>query len=136
MKDDKLNTFIITEWKVIQERFMKVDDNMKLNINEHLRKTAYLKTTYLKPPSEPVKTNGSPKKVKPTENEYSKRQSTSYFEHVNSHFQDSSTPTSKQIVYKGAHIRKPCLPPSLPKIIHIEKMSFFYAQIHRADCRC
>lgn len=33
-RDDKSNISIIIEWKVIQERFMKADDIMKLHIKE------------------------------------------------------------------------------------------------------
>ena len=34
MQEGKSNISIMTEWKVIQERFLKVDDNMKLHIKE------------------------------------------------------------------------------------------------------
>lgn len=34
MKDDKLNIYIMTVWEVVQERFMKADDIMKLYIKE------------------------------------------------------------------------------------------------------
>lgn len=51
MKDDKPNISIMIKWEVIQERFMKVDDIMKLNIKEQLVKIAYLETTNSKPPS-------------------------------------------------------------------------------------
>lgn len=60
MKGDKSNISIMNEWRVIQERFMKVDDNMKFNIKEQLRKIAYPEITDLKPPLESVKTKGSP----------------------------------------------------------------------------
>ncbi|CAK8542621.1 unnamed protein product [Lathyrus sativus] len=36
--EGKLNISILTKWKAIQERFSKADDNMKLHINEQLRK--------------------------------------------------------------------------------------------------
>lgn len=55
MKDDKSNISIMTEWDVIQERFMKVDDIMKFHIKEQLRNITYPKITNLKPPLEPVK---------------------------------------------------------------------------------
>ena len=44
IKDGKSNISIFTEWKVIQERFLKADDNMKLHIN-FFRKISYLETT-------------------------------------------------------------------------------------------
>lgn len=69
---------------------------MKLQINEQLQKIIYPKTTYLKPPSQPVKTKGAPKKVKPTQDDNSTKQSTSYFEHIDSYFQDSPTPKSQK----------------------------------------
>lgn len=64
MKDDKSNISIMTEWEVIQERFMKADDIMKFHIKEPLRKIDCLETMDLKQPSELVKTKGVPKKVK------------------------------------------------------------------------
>lgn len=66
MKDGKINISILTEWEVIQETFLKADDNMKLHIKEKLRKVVYPETIYLKLMSQPVKTKGSSKKVKPT----------------------------------------------------------------------
>lgn len=62
MMDGKTGITILTEWKIIQYRFSKVDDTMKLHIKEKLRKIAYQKTTYLKPPSKPVKTKYALKK--------------------------------------------------------------------------
>lgn len=38
MKNDKSNIFIMTEWEVVQEIFMKANDIMKLHIKEKLRK--------------------------------------------------------------------------------------------------
>lgn len=40
---------------MIQERFFKADDNMKLRLKEQFRKIAYPETTDLKPPSQLVK---------------------------------------------------------------------------------
>lgn len=74
MKDDKSHIFIMTEWKVIQERFMKPDDNINLHIKEKLRKIVYLKIMNLKPPSKLGKTKGVHKKVKPTQSDnYTRR---------------------------------------------------------------
>lgn len=131
-KDDKSNIFIMTEWKMIQERFMKVDDIIKLHIKEQLRKIACLEITYLKPYSKLVKIKGAPKKVKLIQSDNSTRWSPSYFEYVDSHFSDSPTPKSQKSVFKGARISKPSPPPSLPKIKFIEEMSFFmYKYIKR-----
>lgn len=69
MNDGKSNIFISTEWEVIQERFLKVGDNMKLHIKETLRKIAYPETTDMKPPSQPVKTKGAQNKMKLTPND-------------------------------------------------------------------
>lgn len=69
MKDSKSNISILTKWKVIQERFLKVGDDMKLHIKKQLRKIDYPKTTNLKPFSQLVKTKGAHKKVKPTPND-------------------------------------------------------------------
>lgn len=63
MNDGKSNIFILKKWEVIQERFLKVDDNMKIHIKEQLRKIVNLKTTDMKSPSQPVKTKGAPKKI-------------------------------------------------------------------------
>lgn len=104
---------------------MKVDDNMKLHIKEQLRKISYPETTDFKLPSEPVKTKGSPRKVKPTQSDKSMRRFLSYFEHVGSHFPDSPTPKSQKSIFKDARISKPSLPPPIPKIKFIEKMSLF-----------
>lgn len=41
MKDSKLNISILIECKVIQERFLKDDDNMKLHIKEQLSNMYY-----------------------------------------------------------------------------------------------
>lgn len=61
-KDDKSNISIKIKWTVIQERFMKVGDIVKLNIKDQLRKISYLETTNLKLPLEPFKTKGAPKR--------------------------------------------------------------------------
>ncbi|XP_050908230.1 uncharacterized protein LOC127121837 [Lathyrus oleraceus] len=55
MKDGKSNISILTKWEVIQDRFLKSDDNMKLHVKEQLRKVDYPETSDLKPPSQPVK---------------------------------------------------------------------------------
>lgn len=96
MKDDKLNVYILTEWEVIQERFLKAGDNMKHHIKEQLRKIAYPETTDLKPHSQPVKTKGAPKKVKSTQSDNSTMRYPSYFEHVDKTFSDSPTPKSQK----------------------------------------
>lgn len=88
-------------------------------------KISYPEIMDLKPHSEPVKIKGAPKKVKPTQSENSTRRSPSYFEHVNSHFPDSTTPKSQKSVLNGARISKPSPSPSLPKIIHVKEMSLF-----------
>lgn len=62
MMDGKAGITIMIEWEIIQYRFSKVDDTMKLHIKEKLRKIAYKKTTNLKPPLKPVKTKDAPKK--------------------------------------------------------------------------
>lgn len=90
MKDGKSNISIITEWKVTQDRFMKADNNMKLHIKEKLRNNVYPETTNLKPLSEPVKTKGALKKVKPTKSDNSIKRHHSYFEHIDSHFSEFS----------------------------------------------
>lgn len=79
MKDDKTNISLMTEWKMIQERFMKADDIMKFHIKEKLRKIAYPETTDSKPKSESVKTKGAHEKVKPAQSNNSTKQSLSYF---------------------------------------------------------
>lgn len=107
MKEGKLNISILIEWEVIQHIFLKLDDNMKLHIKEQLRKIAYLKTTNLKPPSQPVKTKGDPNKTKPTVSGDSTTRSLSYFEHVDKVFPDSPALKSQKSVVKGARISKP-----------------------------
>lgn len=91
----------MTEWEVIQERFTKVDDIMKLHIKEKPRKISYLEKRDLKPLSESVKTKGATKKVKLTQTDNSMRRSPSYYEHVDSHFLDSSTPKSPKKCFQG-----------------------------------
>src|SRR4051812_27952670 len=51
MEKGKPNISISTELEVIQERFLKADDNMKLHIKLQLRKIGYYETTDMKPPS-------------------------------------------------------------------------------------
>ncbi|XP_058783776.1 uncharacterized protein LOC131658507 [Vicia villosa] len=80
---------------------------MKLHIKEQLRKSGYPETTDTKPPSQPVKTKGAPKKLKPTPNDNSTTRSPSYCEHVDKLFPDSQTPKSQKSSNKGARIRKP-----------------------------
>lgn len=129
MKDGKIGIIITTEWAIIQVRFSKADDTMKLHTKEHLRKIAYPETTCLKPSSELVKTKGELKKSKTTQDDNTTKQSPSYFKHVISHFSDSPTFKSKKKIYNGARISKP--PPSLSKskIIFIDEMSFLCTNI-------
>ncbi|XP_058746436.1 uncharacterized protein LOC131619345 [Vicia villosa] len=99
---------------------------MKLHIKEQLRNIGYPETTDMKPPSQPVKTKGGPKKLKPTLNDNSTTRSLSYCEHVDKLFPDSPTPISQKSQkssIKGARISK--LPPtSIPlKIPIIGEMS-------------
>lgn len=117
-----MNISILKEWNVIQERFLKIDDNMKLQIKLSLRKIVYPETTYLKPPSQQVKTKYAPNKVKPTSSD----KGCSYFEHVYTLFLDSPTSKSqKKSAFKGVRISKPSLIPPLPKLKCIEEMSNF-----------
>lgn len=125
MKDGKAGITIMTEWKIIQDRLSKIDDTMKLHIKENLRKISYPEIIYLKPPSESVKIKGAPKKVKPTQEDNSKKWPPSLFEHVDSHFTDSPIPKSQKSVLKGARISKPHPSMLMPKINDIEDMSFF-----------
>ncbi|XP_050887186.1 uncharacterized protein LOC127092367 [Lathyrus oleraceus] len=125
MNDGKLNIFILIEREVIQERFLKADDNMKLHIKEQLRKISYPETTDMKSTSQPVKTKGSPKKMKPIPNDNSTTRSPSYFEYVDKNFLDSSTPKSQKSVVIGARISKPPLTPPQPKIPFIDEISVF-----------
>lgn len=103
MKDDKSNISIMIEWEAIQERFMKAGDIMKFHIKEKLRNISYPEKTNLKPLSEPVKTKGAPKKVKPTQSDNSARRSPSYFEHVDSNFPDSPTLKSQKKIQGSSH---------------------------------
>lgn len=48
------------ELKVIQERFLKVNYNMKVHIIDQLYTIAYPEITDTKSPVEPVKTKGDP----------------------------------------------------------------------------
>ncbi|XP_058748410.1 uncharacterized protein LOC131621388 [Vicia villosa] len=98
---------------------------MKLHIKEQLRSIEYPETTDMKPPSQPVKTNGDPKKLKSTPNDNSITRAPSYWEHINKLFPDSPTPKSQKFQTsssKGARISKP--PPTHipPKIPIIEEM--------------
>lgn len=87
-----------------------------------MRKIVYPKTTNLKPPSQPVKKKGAPKKLKPTPSDNSTTQSPSFFEHVDNFYSDSPIPKSQKRVFKWALIRKP---PPPPKISFINEMSVF-----------
>lgn len=66
IKDVKSVIFIMKEWKVIQEIFLKVDYNMKVHMKEQLQKITYPESTNMKPPVESIKTKSAHKKVKPT----------------------------------------------------------------------
>ncbi|XP_058746429.1 uncharacterized protein LOC131619338 [Vicia villosa] len=74
----------------------EVDDNMKLHIKEQLRKIGYPETTDMKQPSQPIKTKGASKKLKPTPNDNSTTRAPLYCEHVDKLFPDSSTPKSQK----------------------------------------
>ena len=125
IKDGKSNISILIEWEVIQEIFLKVDDNMKLHIKEQLRKIENLETTYLKPLSQLVKTNAAPKKVKSSPSDNSTMRSPSYFEHVDTLFFGFSNSKISKSVFKDARISKSSLTPYLPKIEYIEEMLVF-----------
>lgn len=71
---------------MIQDRFLKFNDNMIIHIKEKLRNIAYPETTDLKPSSQPVKTKGASKKLKPTSSDTLMVQSLSYFEDVDNVF--------------------------------------------------
>lgn len=62
--------------------------------------------------SQPVKTKGAHKTVKPTPSDNLMMQSSSYIEYVDKLFLNSPTPKYQKSVFKGAHISKP--PPSPP----------------------
>ncbi|XP_058779128.1 uncharacterized protein LOC131653097 [Vicia villosa] len=98
-----------------------------MNIKEQLRKIAFPETTDLKPPSQPVKTKGAPKRSKITQDDTSTKRSPSYFEHVDASFPDSPTPKSKCSGNKGARISKPPRTPPIKKspIVYIDEMSLF-----------
>lgn len=69
MKDGKANIIIVIEWEIMQDRTSKADNTMKFHIKDQLKKIAYHKITYLKPPSESVKIKGALKKVKLTQDD-------------------------------------------------------------------
>ncbi|XP_058741061.1 uncharacterized protein LOC131613405 [Vicia villosa] len=94
LEREKSNISITSELEAIQERFLKADDNMKLHIKEQLQKIGYPETTDMN--SQPVKTKGAPKKLKPTPNDNSTTRAPSYCEHVDKLFPDSSTPKSQK----------------------------------------
>ncbi|XP_058753530.1 uncharacterized protein LOC131651281 [Vicia villosa] len=89
---------------------------MKLYIKEQLRKIGFPKTTDMKPPSQPVKTKGAQKKVKPTPNDNSTTRSPSYCEHVDKLFPNSPTPKSQKSSNKRARISKLPPTPIAPKV--------------------
>ncbi|XP_050918616.1 uncharacterized protein LOC127136054 [Lathyrus oleraceus] len=101
---------VLTHWKRL-----RFDDTM----------IAYLETTDLKPPSQPTKTKGDPKTLKPTLSDTSTVQSHSFFEHVKNVFSNSPTPKYQKSVFKGARISKPPPLPSPPKILFIDEMPLF-----------
>ncbi|XP_058746056.1 uncharacterized protein LOC131618924 [Vicia villosa] len=75
--------------------------------------------------SQPIKTKGAPKKLKPTLNDNSTTQSPSYCEHVDKRFPDSPTSKSQKpqkMSNKGARISKPPPTPIPLKIPIIEEM--------------
>lgn len=114
---------------MIQDRFLKADDNMTQHIKDQLRKIAYLETTYLKPPSQSVKIKSARKKVKLTHIDNSMILSPSYFEHVGkTFFRFSNFKISKKMFFRGARISKPFPSPTLPKVIHID---FFLVFMHK-----
>ncbi|XP_050918549.1 uncharacterized protein LOC127135977 [Lathyrus oleraceus] len=125
MNDGKSNISILIEWEVIQEIFLKVDDNTKLHIKEQLRNISYSETTNMKLPSQPVKTKGALKKLKPTPNDNSTTRSPSYFEHVDKVFPDPPTLKFQKSVAKEACISKPPLTSPPPKIPFIDEMPIF-----------
>ncbi|XP_058727480.1 uncharacterized protein LOC131598969 [Vicia villosa] len=126
-KENDSKITISDELEVIMEKFAKADDTMKMHIKEQLRKIAFPETTDLKPPSQPVKTKGAPKKSKITQEDTSTKRSPSYFEHVDASFPDSPTPKSKCSDYKGARISKPPRTPPIKKspIVYIDEMPLF-----------
>ncbi|XP_058776859.1 uncharacterized protein LOC131651208 [Vicia villosa] len=97
---------ITSKLEAIQDRFSKADDNMKLYIKEQLRKIGFPETTDMKPPSQPVKTKGAPKKVKFTSNDNSTTRDPSY-----------CTYCSKNSSIEEVHIA--------PNIPFIDEMSVF-----------
>ncbi|XP_058763235.1 uncharacterized protein LOC131636641 [Vicia villosa] len=110
IEGEKSNISIISKVEVIQERFSKAADNMKLYIKEQLRKIGFPETTNMKPSSQLVKTKGASKKVKPTPNDKSTTRSPSYCEHIDKLFPDSPTPKlqkSQKSSNKGDRISKP-----------------------------
>ncbi|XP_058756378.1 uncharacterized protein LOC131629606 [Vicia villosa] len=125
IEGEKPNISITSELEAIKERFSKADDNLKLHIEEQLRKIEYPKTIDMKLPSQPVKTKGAPKKLKPTPNDNSTTRAPSYGEHVDKLFPDSLSPKSQKSQTssnKGARISKPPPTPIPPKIPIIEEM--------------
>src|SRR3954469_14034143 len=107
-KENYSKITISDELEVIMEKFAKADDTMKMHIKEQLRKIAFPETTDLKPPSQPVKTKGAPKKSKITQDDTSTKRSPSYFEHVDASFSEiHETPKSTCSGNKGARISKP-----------------------------
>src|SRR3954470_22034962 len=70
-KENDSKITISDELEVIMEKFTKADDTTKMHIKEQLRKIAFPETTDLKPPSQPIKKKGAPKKSKITQDDTS-----------------------------------------------------------------
>src|SRR4051812_11227030 len=126
-KENDSKITISDELEVIMDKFAKADGTMKMHIKEQLRKIAFPETTDLKPPSQPVKTKGAPKKLKNTQEDTLIKRSPSYFEHADAFFPDSPTPKSKCSGNKGARISKPPRTPPIKKypMIYIDEMPLF-----------
>jgi len=97
-KENDSKITISDELEVIMEKFAKADDTTKMHIKEQLRKIAFPETTDLKPPSQPVKTKGAPKKSKITQDDTSTKRSPSYFEHVDASFRKFMRHRSPRVV--------------------------------------
>src|SRR4051812_1550452 len=127
-KENDSKITISDELEVIMEKFAKADDTTKLHIKEQLRKIAFPETTDLKPPSQPIKTKGAPKKSKITQDDNSTKRAPSYFEHVDSSLPEiQETPKPKCSGNKGARISKPPRTPPIKKspIVYIDEMPLF-----------
>src|SRR3954464_5591362 len=99
-----------------------------MHIKKQLQKIAFPETIDLKPPSQPIKTKGAPKKSKITQDDTSTKRSPSYFEHVDASFSEiHETPKSTCSGNKGARISKPPRTPPIKKspIVYIDEMPLF-----------